>query len=452
MSEVAATYRVSPRAYAPTTTRNIGQRERRTTPGRCLDRTNSLLSIREGKPRRSRDFPEMLLHAAWQRAGSKSATLTGRDGHSYRVIYSGRPADGAGPDFRDAVLLRDDGVRLHGHVEVHVRSSDWNSHGHATDSAYNGVVLHVVGEEFGPPIHTPSGIRIPLLVLDRKFVEPELASAEPVMPRPSSIPLPLMDMAAAGDAWFRNRVHAYLLEIADEPEQALWEGALECLGYPSNKKGFRQLATRLPWRLVTEAAEPVTEAEFEQLFNWAAGFGIKPVGAPSLARDKSPEWRARHGRPANSPRVRLSAAAKWARSWCQLGGPSETFIRAVKSARGPGDLAAVFLVSPGQREGKRKIAPLGVSRARDIVVNHMLPAVYALATANGDRKLAGRAKQLFDTHPLLASNSITRETARLLVARGVNGKPGTARDQQGLMHIYRMAVASQRTEGQLPLL
>ncbi len=388
-------------------------------------------------------MPEALLHAAWRRAGASSATIAGRDGHRYRVIYAGRQADGAGPDFKDAVLLRDDGTRIHGHVEVHVRPGDWHSHGHSTDGAYNGVVLHVVSEDTGPQVDTPSGLRIPLLVLGRELIE---GPAEQELSHYPAVPLPSLDMPAAGDEWFRNRVHGYHIRMADDPEQALWAGALECLGYPANRRGFRQLATRLPWPLVTRVVDRSEHSDLQAFFDWAGGFGSKPPGAPIL-RGRPPEWRARSGRPANRPQVRLRAAAAWSLRWAAGENLTSIFTQAVRRAGSAGQLSSLFVV-PG---GQDRTAIVGTSRARDIVVNHLLPAASAHALSHKDAALADHALQLFRSHPLLAPNSITREASRLLLARGVPSKPRTARDQQGLLHIYRMGVAAQRPEQQLPL-
>lgn len=457
-------------------------------------------TVRERRPplaRTAKNIPEALLHSAWRRSGAASADISGRDGHRYRVIYPGRPADGAGPDFRDAILERDDGVRIHGHVEIHVRSADWHSHGHGTDSAYNGVAMHVVLEEYGeenreengPPVETQSGRRIPLLVLRREYLQDDAARLDPdvgdrstaierELPVVSPVPLPMLDMDAAGDEWFRNRSHGCAMQIAcDGADQALWEGALECLGYPGNKKGFRQLASRLDWKTVSNylsgrsatgesMARDVSagdvlvgqedyaskESLLTDLFLWAGGFGPKPAGAPRLA-GKTAEWRARHGRPANHPRVRIRAAAAWALRWFKSGGPESTFVNAVATAVTASDLASIFIV-PSER-GRNAL--LGRSRARDIVVNHLLPSVHALVgnrqvPVSWNRTLTDRTKCLFDEHPLLASNSITREASRLLVAKGANGTPRGARQQQGLIHIYRMTVARQHSERQLPLL
>lgn len=457
MSEVATAYEASTGVRLPPS--EVSRRASWHACGRRRPRYGAECSvfsrlrpgIRESRLHSGEKFAETLLHVVWRRVGAASATVTGRDGHRYTVIYPGRPADGAGPDFRDAVLLRDDGLRMHGHVEVHVRSSDWHRHGHTSDGAYNGVVLHVVGEESGPPIDTPSGIRIPLLVLDRKFVEQQAALCETPKSLPSSVPLPELDMSVAGDEWFRNRVHGYALQISGDPDQVIWEGALECLGYPANKKGFRQLAARLNWATVSnwmgQREKTGSGVEPAAMFEWAAGFRPRPEGAPAIA-GKAPEWRARHGRPANSPKSRLRAASAWVQRWQASGGPSQAFLHAVKQAKSPGELSSLLFVQPEHG----KTASLGLSRARDIVVNHLLPVVHALADSEGDSKLADHAKRLFDAHPLLSSNSITREASRLLQAREANGKPRTAREQQGLIHIYRMAVSSQRPEQQLPLL
>lgn len=49
----------------------------------------------------------------------------------------------AGPDFLFA-RIKTGGTTLAGHIELHVRSSDWIFHGHTGDPAYDNVILHVV--------------------------------------------------------------------------------------------------------------------------------------------------------------------------------------------------------------------------------------------------------------------------------------------------------------------
>ncbi len=68
----------------------------------------------------------------------------------------------SGPDFSLGSITID-GVRLYGNIEIHVRSSDWERHGHQNDPAYQSVILHVVFEDDQPLII--EGQRVPTLEL-----------------------------------------------------------------------------------------------------------------------------------------------------------------------------------------------------------------------------------------------------------------------------------------------
>ena len=78
------------------------------------------------------------------------------------LLRAGRAGRGPGPDVREVVFQHPSGVPLAGDVEIHLRASDFVRHGHATDAAYNGVILHVVWQddrqaEAGAPTALPNG-------------------------------------------------------------------------------------------------------------------------------------------------------------------------------------------------------------------------------------------------------------------------------------------------------
>ena len=87
---------------------------------------------------------EKLLHYVWKHKLFPLGTLTTTDGRTVEVIdpglYNRRDA---GPDFFNA-KMKVSGFLWVGNVEIHLRSSDWFRHGHDSDEAYEGVVMHVV--------------------------------------------------------------------------------------------------------------------------------------------------------------------------------------------------------------------------------------------------------------------------------------------------------------------
>ena len=86
---------------------------------------------------------EDFLQYIWQhRLCLPDSNLT-TEGETVEVFQPGQPNTHAGPDFTD-VRVRIGGTLWAGCVEVHLRSSDWERHGHHIDPAYNNVVLHVV--------------------------------------------------------------------------------------------------------------------------------------------------------------------------------------------------------------------------------------------------------------------------------------------------------------------
>ncbi|MFH0759047.1 MAG: DUF2851 family protein [Bacteroidota bacterium] len=85
-------------------------------------------------------------------------------GRSLSVIAPGEMNMHAGPDFFNA-KIRIDAIIWAGNVEIHLRASDWDKHGHQHDPAYNNVILHVVTDD-DRPVLNHRGKRIPTLIPD----------------------------------------------------------------------------------------------------------------------------------------------------------------------------------------------------------------------------------------------------------------------------------------------
>ncbi len=388
------------------------------------------------RTKRRRTSSEALLHAAWRRAAKLGVQLHTRGGDAYRVLYSGRPADGPGPDFRDAVLVGSDGTRIRGDIEIHVRASGWSAHGHNRDARYNGVVFHVtLGLDAPGETLTASGLRIPLLALGPVLRASRGSRRAPARARCPGV-LPDITLAEAGDRRFLARSAGFMLEMRRAGvDQTLYAGVMECLGYSRNRSGFRQLAARLSWpQLATVAAS--AGAAFEDLaaaLLWAGGLGGRPRHVPALS-GRPPRWAAVHGRPDNAPQRRIMGAAALAGRLFRAGGPLEALAAMVSGAGSAKDVVEALTVGPPSGETR---ALIGSGRAAEISVNAVIPGLHAWAVLTGSGALEERCLELYRGHPKTPENALTREALRLLTSEGRRPRIRGAREQQGLIYLYR---------------
>jgi hypothetical protein len=110
-------------------------------------------------------FPERLLQKIWLRGDFDGSSARTADGRGIKVLHPGRWNHLGGPDFAGARLVIG-GVETVGAVELHLHAKDWAAHGHASDHAYDGVVLHAVLFPCEEPFTRGAGGReIPILCL-----------------------------------------------------------------------------------------------------------------------------------------------------------------------------------------------------------------------------------------------------------------------------------------------
>ncbi|MCH8546396.1 MAG: DUF2851 family protein [Cryomorphaceae bacterium] len=89
---------------------------------------------------------EDYLHYVWKYRMINTDLLITDDGQVVDIIHPGFHNHHAGPDFSHAKIRIGDQLWV-GNVEIHVRHSDWDKHGHGGDSSYDNIILHVVYEK-----------------------------------------------------------------------------------------------------------------------------------------------------------------------------------------------------------------------------------------------------------------------------------------------------------------
>jgi len=89
---------------------------------------------------------ESYLHFLWSLKRLPFHLFKTTEGKPITILSTGKyNSFESGPDFSNAHILYDT-LRWAGHIEIHVKSSDWYFHHHHLDPAYNNVILHVVYE------------------------------------------------------------------------------------------------------------------------------------------------------------------------------------------------------------------------------------------------------------------------------------------------------------------
>ena len=418
------------------------------------------------RPAKKPPIPESALWRLWQRRAALQEWFRTNQGQRVRVLYPGRPGHTAGPDFRNALLHFEELGLVQGDVEIHRRQQDWNAHGHQDDPNYNGVVLHAAldpGDSPPRPANLHSGGQAPVVSLSPLLADddgggnPAGAGNDAELlwdvlaplgyPRPETPEQWADALDRAGDARFHAKSARFGIFLEEEePEQVIYEGLFEALGYRQNQRPFVALAGRAPYAALASAARRcppedragVIESWLLRLSGLDAG-GAAIAALPRHGFGKplsSEEWHFFRVRPPNHPRRRIAGAARLlARTLDQGLLPAMT--GATQSGK-PSELTAALTVTEG------KETYIGPGRAREIAVNVVLPFCHALASKTGQIANAGPSseadKLLAQYHRFgkLPDNEIARELSALLFDPGQGRVKMNARRQQGLIHLQRL--------------
>ena len=357
---------------------------------------------------------ESQLFEIWRDQSFPGESLRTRDGATIRVIYRGLPGLGPGPDFRDAIIALPDGP-AHGDVELHVRASDFRKHGHHLDSAYCGVVLHLVYiDDAGPGTVLADGRSVPVAVLPATprstgriaYAEPCRTAVDRMGGEAASATLDKLGLMR-----FRQKAAAWAKRLAAgaEPEQALWSGLLEALGYGGERDGLRRIAEAVPWRRLAAAIRAAAEDKDS---------AARELRAAWLLAQPNALWRAGL-RPGNRPERRLEGAASLAARFVERGGLAAALLAPLDEDGSPETVIAALTV-PGL---------IGRARAIEVAGNAVLPLAAALCGEPGAR----RYEALLTRLPLPARYGAVRH----LHEAAAGAAPVNMQRQQGMLYLLR---------------
>jgi hypothetical protein len=278
---------------------------------------------------------EDFLQYLWKYGLYPSNRLLTSDGQPVSVLSAGQLNTDAGPDFLMARIRIAENLWA-GHVEVHVKASDWYRHKHNGDPAYEPVILHVVYEA-DCEVRRENGDRVPTIVLPvkRAYLDNYHRILSTISPVPCEDSWKKLDPREV-ENWLVNmgieRMQAKSADVFArlERNKGGWEETwnqqiTRTFGFGINQESFDRLGQSVPAASIRSTASNVFRLE-AILFGQA---GLIPVRKPDpytralaaeygFARHKfnlvpveNPGWKFLRMRPSNFPTVRIAQLASF---------------------------------------------------------------------------------------------------------------------------------------------
>ena len=440
---------------------------------------------------------EKFLYHIWDAGHLRMNDLYTTNSERLEIISKGRWNVDTGPDFKGA-LIKLNGQLLKGDVEIHVQENDWYAHGHHRDPIYDNVILHAVlwTTENAKQACTKSGKLIPTLILS-DFLDESIGrlqthvdtEPQPSLTKPKACLLnrkPEFQIISLLEHWGIERLRLKKERFQEETDyfsfnQLLYQGFMEALGYSVNRRPFLKLAFKLPLDLIIphlKSRDDLQALKLAQaLLFGAAGLLVEDSQGDSETKAfhaelwpiwqkfrrmyhiqpmLPEEWQFFRLRPNNFPTMRLAGMASLLVKYAHQG-----FLKPIlhifqtpelKTEKICSELQNCLIVSSfefwlthyrfdvdGSVKSRHPGNLIGKEKAREMVVNVVLPVIFAYAEQTGDHELLNRLKEVYLCFPLLEENKITREMKKqVLITNKTSPKIiNTACRQQGLIHIYK---------------
>ena len=405
---------------------------------------------------------ESFLYYLWENRLLTRALVT-TQGQPVEIINPGFRNQNSGPDYLEAKVRI--GKQLWaGHVEIHVKTSDWNRHGHQHDKAYHNVVLHVVHE------HDTKVNEIPVVALKGHYNESLYLQYEKLMTaqrwiacerhlhqiQPFTVNTWLERMAVERLEEKAKNVEKLLTANQFDWEDTLYRLLMRYLGMKVNNEAFETLATILPFKTLLKHADQMTQ--LEAMLLGCAGFLNQPFqeAYPQLLQREFNVMRAKFGllvmpeerwkfmrmRPVNFPTVRLAQLA-------QMIHKHGCLFSKIKTAETADEIKRIFDVkasdywdthyrfgiglsqcsSPTMGNNPSKPKHVGEGTADVLIINAVVPLLFCYGQFHKDEALCEKALHFLED---LAAEDNT--VIRHFHTIGI--KADNAMQSQALLHLY----------------
>lgn len=401
---------------------------------------------------------ENILHFIWKHQYYKVAQAVTDLGDVVQVLNQGNHNNDAGPDFEQGKLKIGE-VEWNGDVEIHVKSSDWNTHNHQHDPAYNKVILHVVWLK-DKDVKRHDNTVLPTLELMPLVDQKLLSKVDSLINNLTSIGcsnlLPNVPEIVVSEVIQRSlikrlerKAEVALKELHDSNgdwAEVAYRLFMSQMGMKVNAISFYELALKVPYKLVNKYSHSLPSVE-------ALLFGVSGLLEASkeddyvkelkeefkflaykhnLVNHQTPQlWKFLRLRPSNFPTLRLAQTASL------MVHPLPIFELFTEFSKVE-DLVANLKLIPSSywsthykfgKESKGEVPPMGKNSADLLLLNVVAPLLTAYGLTVDDQTYIDKALKI--------TESLKPEKNRIIKDwNSVEIVPRNGAESQGLIELY----------------
>lgn len=374
---------------------------------------------------------ERLLQFIWQHLYFNKEHLFTISGEPVIILSQGLLNNNQGPDFVQARLSIAH-VLWAGNIELHLRTSDWEKHGHTGDEHYNNIILHVVWEH-----DVNDEQQIPVLELKDRIASSLLNRYHELMQQKIFIPCSQLAETVPGIIWssWKERMIAERLFEKNEKinqllkatnyhwEETFWQMLARNFGLPVNADAFEAMAKSIPVNLLAKHKNQIQQIE-ALLFGQLGLLNIDfKEDYPQLLKKEYQYLQKKHRlqqpsclvsylrmRPSNFPTVRLAQLA-------MLIHQSHHLFSKVLEAGSIADVQKLFFVTANDywhyhyqldEEVSFRKKQTGKVMVDNLLINTIIPVLFAYAQYHSNEQLKQKALLWLQQLPK-ERNSITQK-------------------------------------------
>lgn len=409
---------------------------------------------------------EELLHYVWRTKKFDTRQLKTTRGEPLQIESFGTYHQNAGPDFEYGRVRIADEIWV-GHIEMHLKSSDWYKHRHDTDPGYNNVILHVVWEH-DMNVHRSDGTTIPTLILKPHTPANLTSNYQYLQASETWVPCQKMlfsiteiqkigwleSLTIERMIYRHQQFEAKMNQNVSDVESTFYQAIARGFGMKVNAGAFEQLTQIVPYELIRKYADNIITLE-ALLFGQA---GLLPPNKSSdefvrklqteytflkskhqLQAMSIAHWKFSRMRPANFPTLRIAQMAalyhKVSRPFSALSEcrslKEMTKILEVQSSEYWNTHYHFDMKAPGSKRS------IGKTAIHLLLINSILPFFIYYGHVRHIEDIKEKALNILEEIPP-EDNQLIREWKLLDII------PGSAMDSQALIQLKKFYCDSRR--------